>query len=70
LLLDDRLADGVEQHASRIECQVTRPTEECTIDKLQVQNFVDGQWRDAADGRTSDLVDTVTGEVYIRAPDS
>src|SRR5687767_13997511 len=38
------------------------------MDKLHLRNFVDGQWRDAADGRTSDLVDPVTGEVYASAP--
>ena len=38
------------------------------MDKLQLRNFVDGQWRDAADGRSSDLVDPVTGEVYASAP--
>jgi betaine-aldehyde dehydrogenase len=38
------------------------------MDKLHLRNFVDGQWRDAADGRSSDLVDPVTGEVYASAP--
>src|ERR671916_1985483 len=38
------------------------------MDKLHLRNFVDGQWRDAADGRSSDLVDPVSGEVYASAP--
>ncbi len=37
-------------------------------DKQRVSNFVDGERRDPADGRTSDLVDPVTGEVYASAP--
>ena len=31
---------------------------------MRVQNFVGGTHRDAADGRTSDLVDPTTGAVY------
>ena len=33
-----------------------------------VRNFVGGQWRDAADGRTTDLVDPTTGQAYGTAP--
>ena len=33
-----------------------------------VRNFVGGQWRDAADGRTSELVDPTTGRAYGTAP--
>jgi betaine-aldehyde dehydrogenase len=33
-------------------------------DKLNLRNFVDGAFVDASDGRTSDLVDPTTGEVY------
>jgi betaine-aldehyde dehydrogenase len=33
-----------------------------------VQNFVDGKLVDAADGRTSELVDPSTGEVFATAP--
>ena len=37
-------------------------------DKQHFRNFVDGQWRDPADGRATDLVDPVSGEVYASAP--
>jgi betaine-aldehyde dehydrogenase len=37
-------------------------------DKLTVQNFIDGKRVDAADGRTSDLIDPSTGEVFGSAP--
>jgi betaine-aldehyde dehydrogenase len=37
-------------------------------EKQQFRNFVDGQWQDAEDGRTTDLVDPVRGEVYASAP--
>ena len=33
-----------------------------------LSNFVDGEPADAADGRTSDLVDPTTGEVFAQAP--
>src|SRR3974390_1142342 len=33
-----------------------------------LQNFVNGKFADAADGRTSDVIDPSTGEVYARAP--
>ncbi len=33
-----------------------------------VQNFVGGERRDAADGRTTDLIDPTTGQVYATAP--
>ena len=33
-----------------------------------VQNFINGQLVDAADGRTSDIINPTTGEVYAQAP--
>src|SRR5881392_3979258 len=33
-----------------------------------LQNFVNGKYTDASDGRTSDLIDPSTGEVYAQAP--
>jgi betaine-aldehyde dehydrogenase len=33
-----------------------------------IQNFVDGEYRDAAEGKTSDLINPATGEVFARAP--
>jgi betaine-aldehyde dehydrogenase len=33
-----------------------------------LQNFVNGTYVDAADGRTSDVIDPSTGEVYAQAP--
>jgi len=33
-----------------------------------LQNFVNGKYADATDGRTSDLIDPSTGEVYAQAP--
>jgi betaine-aldehyde dehydrogenase len=33
-----------------------------------LRNFVAGEWADAADGRTADLVDPSTGEVFAAAP--
>src|SRR6266478_4054872 len=33
-----------------------------------LQNFVNGKYVDASDGRTSDLIDPSTGEVYAQAP--
>jgi betaine-aldehyde dehydrogenase len=33
-----------------------------------LQNFVNGKFTDASDGRTSDVVDPSTGEVYAQAP--
>jgi betaine-aldehyde dehydrogenase len=35
---------------------------------MALQNFVDGTYADASDGRTSDVVDPSTGETYTRAP--
>ncbi len=34
----------------------------------RLQNFVNGKYADSADGRTSDVVDPSTGEVYAQAP--
>ena len=33
-----------------------------------LQNFVNGKYADASDGRTSDVIDPSTGEVYAQAP--
>jgi betaine-aldehyde dehydrogenase len=33
-----------------------------------IQNFVDGEYRDASGGKTSDLINPATGEVFARAP--
>src|SRR5512142_2388143 len=33
-----------------------------------LQNFVNGKYVDASDGRTSDVIDPSTGEVYAQAP--
>jgi betaine-aldehyde dehydrogenase len=33
-----------------------------------LQNFVNGTYADASDGRTSDVIDPSTGEVYAQAP--
>ncbi len=32
-----------------------------------LQNFVNGKFTDASDGRTSDVIDPSTGEVYAHA---
>src|ERR1700674_905570 len=33
-----------------------------------LQNFVNGKFTDASDGRTSDVIDPSTGDVYAHAP--
>src|SRR4029077_7917787 len=33
-----------------------------------LQNFVNGKYVDTSDGRTSDVIDPSTGEVYAQAP--
>src|SRR5438477_8048879 len=33
-----------------------------------LRNFVNGEWADAADGRTFDLVDPSTGEAFASSP--
>ena len=33
-----------------------------------LQNFVNGKFTDASEGRTSDVIDPSTGEVYAHAP--
>src|SRR5216684_5866866 len=37
-------------------------------DGMSLQNFVDGKYTDASEGRTSDVVDPSTGEAYAKAP--
>jgi betaine-aldehyde dehydrogenase len=39
-----------------------------TESRRTIRNFVDGGFVDAKDGRTSDIVDPATGEVYATAP--
>ncbi|MFC8669817.1 MULTISPECIES: gamma-aminobutyraldehyde dehydrogenase [Streptomyces] len=34
----------------------------------RLRNYIDGEFRDAADGRTTDVVNPATGEVYATAP--
>ena len=34
----------------------------------KLQNFVDGEYRDSADGKSSDLINPATGEVFAQAP--
>ncbi|MDJ0343327.1 gamma-aminobutyraldehyde dehydrogenase [Streptomyces sp. H10-C2] len=34
----------------------------------RLRNYINGEFRDAADGRTTDVVDPATGEVYATAP--
>ncbi|MDQ4095130.1 MAG: gamma-aminobutyraldehyde dehydrogenase [Actinomycetota bacterium] len=34
----------------------------------KLQNFIDGEFQDAADGRTTELVNPATGEVFAEAP--
>jgi betaine-aldehyde dehydrogenase len=34
----------------------------------KLQNFIDGEYRDAAEGKSSDLTNPVTGEVFATAP--
>src|SRR6204780_3101556 len=34
----------------------------------RLRNFVNGKYADTAEGRTSDVVDPSTGEVYAQAP--
>lgn len=36
----------------------------------KVQNFIDGTWTDAASGKTRDLIDPSTAEVFATAPES
>src|SRR3954470_8859886 len=33
-----------------------------------LRNYIDGEFRDAADGRTTEVVNPVTGEAYATAP--
>ena len=37
-------------------------------DKRSVKNFINGEAVDAKDGRTTDLIDPTTGEVFGTAP--
>ncbi|WP_424211534.1 gamma-aminobutyraldehyde dehydrogenase [Streptomyces sp. BI20] len=39
-----------------------------TTELRRLRNFIGGEFRDAADGRTSDVVNPATGEVYATAP--
>ena len=39
-----------------------------TIDLSRLRNYINGEYRDAADGRTTEVTDPVTGEPYASAP--
>ncbi|WP_059011660.1 gamma-aminobutyraldehyde dehydrogenase [Streptomyces specialis] len=39
-----------------------------TTEPRRVRNYIDGEFRDAADGRTTDVVDPVTGLAFATAP--
>lgn len=34
----------------------------------RLRNYIDGEFRDAADGRTTEVVNPATGEAYATAP--
>jgi len=38
------------------------------VTDIKVQNFIDGELRDASDGRTTELIDPTTGQVFADAP--
>lgn len=38
-----------------------------TTELRRLRNYIDGEFRDAADGRTTEVVDPTTGETYARA---
>ena len=39
-----------------------------TTELRRLRNYIDGEFRDAADGRTIDVVNPATGEVYATSP--
>ncbi|MGP3948369.1 gamma-aminobutyraldehyde dehydrogenase [Streptomyces sp. 7N604] len=39
-----------------------------TTELRRLRNYIDGEFRDAADGRTTEVVNPATGEVYATAP--
>ncbi|WP_157855071.1 aldehyde dehydrogenase family protein, partial [Streptomyces exfoliatus] len=39
-----------------------------TTEVRRLRNYIDGEFRDAADGRTIDVVNPVTEEVYATSP--
>ncbi|CAM5700774.1 Gamma-aminobutyraldehyde dehydrogenase [Streptomyces glaucescens] len=39
-----------------------------TTELRRLRNYIDGEFRDAADGRTTDVVNPATGEAYATAP--
>ncbi|MER0242787.1 gamma-aminobutyraldehyde dehydrogenase [Streptomyces sp. HSW2009] len=39
-----------------------------TTELRRLRNYIDGEFRDAADGRTTEVVNPVTGEAYASAP--
>ena len=39
-----------------------------TTELRRLRNYIDGEFRDAADGRTTDVIDPATGEAYATAP--
>ena len=38
-----------------------------TTELRRLRNYIDGEFRDAADGRTTEVVNPATGEVYATA---
>src|SRR5690348_16427226 len=64
---------GVENVGSRIrvvsqvmDTELGGPAVSTELRRLR--NYIDGEFRDAADGRTTEVVNPVTGEVYATAP--
>ncbi|AXK33251.1 gamma-aminobutyraldehyde dehydrogenase [Streptomyces armeniacus] len=39
-----------------------------TAELRRLRNYIDGEFRDAADGRTTEVIDPATGEAYASAP--
>ena len=39
-----------------------------TTELRRLRNYIDGEFRDAADGRTTEVVNPATGEAYATAP--
>src|SRR5690242_19065029 len=46
--------------------QIRRPAVSTELRRLR--NYIDGEFRDAADGRTTEVVNPATGEAYATAP--
>jgi betaine-aldehyde dehydrogenase len=50
------------------DSQRTGTSKELAMALRKLQNFIGGEYRDAADGRTSTLVNPSTGEGFAEAP--